>query len=174
MYWIQIRRPKRKYIFKGRVMQVVLRIAAGRRRNRRLMTNFASNCSRGDFILLLMVGEGRTRSRFLLLFCVWVPATFTFTSSVSCRVEIISRSGVEKKEDEKGEKIPDLSAWVVMSMLANGCFIVYVSGQSFIDLANFLNCSPSSIGFLVIGFWEVKNNLDNSVSIVCHSVYGWF
>ena len=105
-----MRRPKRKYIFKGSVTGVVLRIAADRRRNRRLMTNFASNCSRDDFISFLMVGEGRTRSRFLLLFCVWVPATFTFTSSVSCRVEIISRSGVEKTEDKKGEKIADLSA----------------------------------------------------------------
>ena len=41
-------------------------------------TPFASKCSRDDPNAAFLVGEGRTRSRFLLLFCVWVAVTFYF------------------------------------------------------------------------------------------------
>ena len=62
-----------------------------------------------------------------------------------------------------------------MSMLANGCFIInlFTCQDNLLSIFRIF-CSPSSIGFFLSLDFGRSNNLDNSVSVVCHSVYGWF
>ena len=126
------------------------RLCCGRqldsRRNRRLATNFASNCTRDDSNASFLVGEGRTRSRFLLLFCVLdgLPWPFTFTLSVICGL-----SGAGRRLQAKWHgKQKDLGA---LSAVLDGSCCLRISWWRNLSI---LRISSQLRAFLSFQFWN--------------------
>ena len=126
-----------------------------RRRNRRLATNFASNCSQDDPIASFIVGEGRIRSRFLLLFCVWVAVTFYFHFVGQLPG---GRPATASEMAWKSRKTTRYQEYLSALSAVTGCFMffTYWLMEKFVDLANFLSaqaalsffCCPLDFGIL--------------------------
>ena len=116
---------------KAKLRKSVTRTPAGQTTESSIGDEFRFKLQSGRPQCVILSREGQTRSRFLLLSCVWVAVTFYFHFVGQLR--LAGRGRLQAKWHGKQKDLVAVSA-------VTGCFILFTYWlmEKFVDLANFL------------------------------------